>query len=134
MILNAVALFFMLELDDMLVSEQDYVDCEDHLRETLKAYRPDTSINEEYMTEEDFEREEEQRRMQAKSHKTYLNLRDNTINSNTSNSTNADEERSRLCSCLLSLMYYVINTFSVFVTCICFISGFFAPFLIFFCW
>ena len=32
MLLNAVALFFMLELDDVMVSDDDYDDCEKYLR------------------------------------------------------------------------------------------------------
>ena len=48
MILNAVALFFMLELDDFMVTAQDYHDCENHLQLVLSMYNPDTSINRVY--------------------------------------------------------------------------------------
>lgn len=114
MILNSVALFFMLELDDMLVTEQDYLDCEEHLRNTLKnEYVPNVEINNEYMS----------MRKEIKS----------VNNTKESNSKNC-KEKCCFGSCLLSSLYLIINAFSVFVTCICFLSGFIAPFVIFFCW
>eukprot|EP01084_Bolivina_argentea_P249358 417395_1 len=48
MILNAVALFFMLELDDLMVSAQDYNDCKEHLQKIRMCYQPDTNINLQY--------------------------------------------------------------------------------------
>ena len=48
MILNAVALFFMLELDDFMVSAQDYNDCREHLKSITDRYFPDTDINKKY--------------------------------------------------------------------------------------
>eukprot|EP01084_Bolivina_argentea_P008498 15904_1 len=41
MILNAVALFFLIELDDLMVTEQDYIDCKQHIEIVLKKYKPD---------------------------------------------------------------------------------------------
>eukprot|EP01084_Bolivina_argentea_P236760 398039_1 len=48
MILNAVALFFMLELDDVIVSAQDYNDCLKHLQLIIACYIPNKSINDDY--------------------------------------------------------------------------------------
>eukprot|EP01083_Nonionella_stella_P000378 1088_1 len=48
MILNAVALFFMLEVDQHMVTTQDYHDCEQHLQRIIHAYCPDISLNVEY--------------------------------------------------------------------------------------
>eukprot|EP01084_Bolivina_argentea_P282944 484457_1 len=51
MILNAVALFFMLELDDVIITAQDYNDCKQHLQNIMNCYTPDISINLEYRTD-----------------------------------------------------------------------------------
>eukprot|EP01084_Bolivina_argentea_P153879 268285_1 len=53
MILNAVALFFMLELDDIIISAKDFKDSKSHLEYIIKSYYPNTNINQKYAV--DFE-------------------------------------------------------------------------------
>eukprot|EP01083_Nonionella_stella_P038547 104861_1 len=48
MVLNALALFFMLDLDDEMVTAQDYHDCANHLHDILDAYHADVLINKKY--------------------------------------------------------------------------------------
>eukprot|EP01084_Bolivina_argentea_P130384 230164_1 len=106
MILNAVALFFMLELDDLMVSSQAYGDCKQHLEKLLdEKYMSDNQINKEYL--------------------------DNEKNSVCCNDISNVSVNVTCCS---KLMYRFGIIFSLFVKVCCYVFGFIAPFVIFFCW
>eukprot|EP01084_Bolivina_argentea_P212390 361046_1 len=48
LILNAVALFFVLDLDNAIITEKDYAECEHMLQQILNEYKPKKEINEYY--------------------------------------------------------------------------------------
>eukprot|EP01084_Bolivina_argentea_P028001 52077_1 len=48
MVLNVIALFFLLELDNLMITAQDYNDCKEHLERIMKCYYPDSAINSQY--------------------------------------------------------------------------------------
>eukprot|EP01084_Bolivina_argentea_P250527 419781_1 len=115
MVLNAVALFFMLDMDDLLVSDDNYDDCKEHLMKVLNNYIPDVQINEEYKIEVSKENEPIGKRK--------LSVYASNIFT-----------RNVCYSCTTTVIYYIIGIFSVFVTICCVGSGFIAPFIVFFCW
>ncbi len=100
----------MLELDDMLVSDEDYNDCEQYLKNVLHHYVPDTRINAQYI----FDKKNDDK--------------------GRANSTDVQNKFGKCEGYVISFMYHLINLFSVFVTVCCYGSGFIAPFVIFFCW
>ena len=116
MILNAVALFFLLELDDMLVSDDDYEVCAEHLQWVLENYDPDPSMNYDYMDEDEKKKADDEYRPKK------------------SRSGTMSAGMDKMCDCMVPILYYIIAVFCIFVTLCCYVGGFFAPFVIFFCW
>ena len=114
MILNAVALFFMLELDDVLVSADDYGDASRHLKSILTQYKPDVSMNAAYDSDQFDESD-----TCICSCCASMESMDTDVQ---------DEVRGRVCR------YTIISVFSIFVRMICYVGGFIAPFAILFCW
>jgi len=118
MILNAVALFFMLELDDVVVSEQDYNDCQQYLEDFLQnKYEEDLSINEEYAEHSD---------------QWMPGLKPSIWKEKSKQDNSA---RCCIVGCDIIVFLYQFNAiFALLVKICCFCFGFIAPFIIFFCW
>jgi len=116
MILNAVALFFLMELDNMMVTDEDYEVCSEHLQEVLENYTPDVRINEDYKDKhdgnEDDNDDEEIERTQSV----------------------AQMAANKFVACGMPFVYYFVSVYAMLVTVFCYFGGFFAPFVIFFCW
>eukprot|EP01084_Bolivina_argentea_P174180 301707_1 len=133
MILNAVALFFMLEIDDVNVSPQDYIDCKEHLICLLQNYKPDEAINARYIQDENSQDT-------CYGHCFGVNgccKRSSCCKEKELNGVrrlSMPEIMDYTASCCTKFIYEAITIFSVLVKVCCYVGGFVAPFFIFFCW
>eukprot|EP01084_Bolivina_argentea_P266656 452353_1 len=127
MILNAVALFFMLQLDDEIVSVQDYNDCEHHLKRVLKnvteEHYDSTTINEKYKEENC-----------DNNNKCACNCKCNDVVGKVRRVSDASVSEIITASCCSQFMYRSITVISLVAKMCCYSFGFIAPFVIFVCW